>query len=253
MEQEPRKATDVILSLESKIEVLLSIVRNQDLNIKLLSNKLNSLLDKLDKIENTPSEPKVVIEAVNTLPLNQAKQNIFQEEKNVEIETDFTLKVDQTPQGFRRTSRPETFSPKQEDVSVFPVQLPKMPPGRSEQDAQIIVDFSNKPGNESKKQTKIKEKDPNNLSIPVVQRVVDKNGKSVFLADVEILDSTSNEQISKVRTNGTGKWMATLPVGEYKVVIRKRESLTKETMEALQNLQVDGTQSPLELQTVIIK
>jgi len=49
VEKEPRKATDIILNLESKVDILLSIVRSQDLNIKILSNKLNSIIEKLEQ------------------------------------------------------------------------------------------------------------------------------------------------------------------------------------------------------------
>jgi predicted phage tail protein len=89
--------------------------------------------------------------------------------------------------------------------------------------------------------------------VPVEQRVVDRNGKSVFLADVEIMDVSSGEQVSKSRTNGTGKWMAALPLGNYKVTVRKLESLTREKVEAIQTIKVDGTESPLKLPMVIIK
>jgi hypothetical protein len=47
--------------------------------------------------------------------------------------------------------------------------------------------------------------------------------------------------------------MASLPIGAYRVLIRKRESLTKEKLEAAQDIQVDGSQSPLDLPIMIIK
>ena len=94
---------------------------------------------------------------------------------------------------------------------------------------------------------------PTGNSIPVVQRIVDKNGKSVFLADVEIYNSANMESVAKVRTSGNGKWSAPLSVGKYRVVIRKRESLTKEKIEITQDITVDGTQSLLELPMMIIK
>ena len=90
-------------------------------------------------------------------------------------------------------------------------------------------------------------------SIPVVQRILNKDGKSVFLADVEITDLASSQSVYKGRTNGTGKWMASLGVGAYRVVIRKKESAQQARMEAIQDVQVDGSRSPLELQTLIIK
>ncbi len=250
MEKEPRKATDIILNLESKVDILLSIVRSQDLNIKILSNKLNSIIEKL---EQEAPKSKFIVEAVQ----NTTTETLFgfnnipvEEEKSIEVDPDFTVKLDNSPQGFRRVSRPETFSAdinKKDESSIFPMQLPNMPQGRSEQDAQIIVNTN------LKQEKKVNKKEPSSGSVPVMQRIVDKNGKSVFLADVEIIDVSSGEQASKTRTNGTGKWMATLSPGDYKVIIRKRESLTKEKIEVIQDVRVDGTQSPFDLQTMIIK
>jgi hypothetical protein len=57
----------------------------------------------------------------------------------------------------------------------------------------------------------------------------------------------------KTRTNGTGKWMASLALGNYRVTIRKHDSATNTKLEATQDIQVDGTQSPLELQALIIR
>ena len=249
MEKEPRKATDVLLDLESKIEILLAIVKSQDLNIKLLSNKLNSVMEKLEQYTSTPS--KITVEAVES-----KDDRFFQEDENkqIPVSSDFNLSVDTNPQGFRRTSRPETYSgdnmylARQEPIMPSaPIQIPSIPTGSPEvkvSDEQPIINQS-----QNKKTNK---KEPSKGSVPVIQRIVDKNGKSVFLADVEVMDS-SGASIFKTRTNGTGKWMASLPIGNYKVLIRKRESVTKEKMESVQSIEVDGLQSPLELQTMIIR
>ena len=89
--------------------------------------------------------------------------------------------------------------------------------------------------------------------IPVSQRCVDKNGKSIFLANVEIIDMATSQTIFKTRTNATGKWFASLGIGAYRVTIRKMESVTKEKIEAVQDIQVDGSKSKLELPMLIIK
>lgn len=259
MDKEPRKATDVLLDLESKIEILLQIVKSQDFNIKLLSNKLNLLMEKLDK--QPAAAPKIMVEAVNTSPmaLNAAIAEPSLPEKNIPISSDFNIPTDNSPQGFRRTSRPETFSGdnmylnsgSEESVTRFPMQMPKLPQNKP---AEVVVPNAAVP---DKKTNKHQEAEPaekeSQGSIPVVQRIVDKNGKSIFLAEVEVLDLAKGDVVFKTRTNGTGKWMASLPIGSYRVMIRKRESVSKEKMEAGQDIHVDGTQSPLELQTMIIR
>ena len=251
MEKEPRKATDVLLELESKLDVALNIIRTQDLNIKLLSNKLNSILEKLEK-QNNPTN-KIVVEAVT----NSAPATI-DNEKNILISSEDQLSVDLNPQGFRRTSRPETFSgddsylsrPPEITAAKYPVQIPTPKSAVAE---VVVPSFPAAQQDPAPNDTKPKQKSNSSPSVPVIQRIVDKNGKSIFLADVEVIDLGNGEQVVKTRTNGTGKWMANLSVGNYRVMIRKRESVSREKMEVGQDIYVDGSQSPLELQTMIIK
>ena len=96
MSNEPRKATEVLLDIESKIDILLNIVRNQDLNIKVLSNKLNNL-----NIIKPIGVPTVEISNFTTTSESQIQ---------IPISTDTQIIVDKNPQGFRRISRPETYS-----------------------------------------------------------------------------------------------------------------------------------------------
>lgn len=251
MENEPRKASDLLLSLESKIEILLGIVQSQDLNIKILSNKLNNLLSNLEKNNSTTTPPKIVVEAVNTVSPNQA--NI------IPVVSENNLKIEDAPVGFRRTSRAETYAGDNaylntvQTTNTLPMQLPPQ--------AEVIVQknninpavantFENK--NSKKNLPKI-EKNHDSNPIPVMQRIVNSSGKSVFLADVEVIDLSSMESIFKTRTNGTGKWMASLPVGNYRVNIKKGESITKDKLEATQDIQIDGSKSPLDLPVLIIK
>lgn len=251
MEKEPRKATEVILALESKIDNLLQIIRSQDLNIKLLSNKLNAIIEKLEKQEQPT--PKIIVEAVSS----QSNISLPSEDpnKNIPVSSDFNIDVDSSPQGFRRTSRPETFAGDNaylhhdDTGNRFPMQIPQMQPNK----AEVIF---NPPSKEDIKATDYKKKASKKEAggeIPVVQRVVDKNGKSIFLAEVEILNPNSGDSIFKTRTNGTGKWMASLPIGIYRVMIRKRDSSSKDKIESGQDIEVTGDSSPLELQTLIMR
>jgi len=241
LSNEPRKATDVLLELETKIDILLSIVRSQDLNIKVLSNKLNTLMANKQSI-NVNQPPPVTVEAVNT-----AFRVVQDQKPQIPISSEEKLPIDENPKGFRRTSRPETYSgdntylPKKPNPK-FPVQMPPV--------AEAIVPkealSKDPPSAEQPKENS------NHHTIPVQQRVVDKNGKSVFLADVTII-KTNGDRIFKGRTNGTGKWMAALTPDTYKVVISKRDSLTKERVDLSQEIVVDGNTTPLELKTLIFK
>lgn len=246
MEKEPRKASEVLLELEAKIDILLNIVRTQDLNIKVLSNKINTLLDKTSLIMGS-NLPK--IEVADAL-LNTYKNDL---DNQIVISPDSSLPIEKEPKGFRRTSRPETYSgdnnllkTSPSVLTKFPTQIPKLtePEVIIPKEAMKFIEVS---------PILSKKENITESTIPIIQRIVDKNGKSIFLADVEILQAENKKTISKTRTNGAGKWMASLPIGEYKIIINKRESLNKEKLEIIQNIQVDGSISPLELQTMIIK
>lgn len=272
MSQEPRKATDVLLDLESKVDSLLGIIRAQDLNIKVLSNKLNDVIGRLDKQQAGP--PRITVEAASTptpqvtLPTGFVQIPAGDPERTIPITAESKLPQAETPQGFRRSSRPETYSgdnaylPRPDLDVRMPVQLPKgantAPPPQSE----IIV-----PPAATNRNAKVPQAPPpmpemnepqaqpqaSVGAIPVMQRCVDKNGKSIFLAPVEIVDLSSGQTVFKTRTNGTGKWMASLGIGAYRVTITKQASMNKEKLEAVQDIQVDGAQSPLELPMIIIK
>ncbi len=137
MEKEPRKASEVLLDLESKMDVLLGLVRSQDLTIKVLSNKLNTVMEKMDK---SPSVvPKIMVEAVNTMPNTFNQLPTLDPGKAIPVESDFNLPMDNSPTGFRRTSRPETYAgdnaylppqPKAQEPR-FPTQIPR-PSGQTE-------------------------------------------------------------------------------------------------------------------------
>lgn len=258
-----RKASDIILSLESKIDILLKTVQAQDLTIKVLSNKLNTVLEKLDK-QPTTIVSKPTIESTNTqLPFQSVTD--FNTERDVLITPNNQLLTDNSPIGFRRTSRPETFEKNEiKQVSkpmgpppgrdpgelVIPKNVVKSPPQSMPQPMRVTEEKAPELLNNANRN--ITNTDFSKISVPVMQRVVDKNGKAIFMAQVEIISNETRE-ITKVKTQGTGKWMATLPVGTYKVLIHKLETLSKQEMKSIQEIKVDGKQSKIELETLIMK
>jgi hypothetical protein len=277
MDQEPRKATDVLLDLESKLIVLLDLVRTQDLSIKILSNKFNEVMARLEKVQNGP--PRVIVETTAP-PIAPPMPSSFTQlpagfaEKTVPIVAEANLPQDNSPQGFRRNSRPETYVGGKNVAPVVlgpppqaPSQGPQPPPGRQgtanpppgRMDAQVPPAAAvSGPIALPPPMTNVgMAQQPMPVSaqgqIPVMQRCVDKNGKSIFLADVSIVDIATEQPVSKTRTNGTGKWAAPLGIGSYRITVRKQGSSIKEKIEAVQEIHVDGSQSPLDLPMMIIK
>lgn len=246
---EPRKASDVLLALEAKVNALIGLMGAVELNQRIISNKLTDLLGAQGK-----EPPKFTVESVNTLPptLDPAR--------NIPVSAEDTLPQENEPKGFRRTSRPETFAgdnarlnrPKPAEETIkYPVQIPRGNKAEVivQTHPQPVVPVTPPPVNPEVREPTLRSSN----GIPVMQRMVDGTGKSIFLADINIIDNSSKESIFKGRTNGTGKWFASLTVGEYTVIMSKRNAATKEPMEIRQTIQVDGTKSPLELQTCIIK
>jgi hypothetical protein len=274
---EPRKASEVILKLEEKLDVALGLIRTLDLNIKILSNKLNSVQEALAK--KADEAPKFTVEAVNntrppTPVFSQFQQNpVMDPEKQIPVEAEFRLPMEAEPKGFRRISRPETFAGDDAYLPANAAQVDKQlnankpappPPGRGPvmvpppgRTAEVVVPPAQtkkaapetpKPAKQAKVPVSVVQN-----AIPVEQRVVNQHGKSMYLADVEIIDLSTMQPVFKTRTNGMGKWMASLGMGQYRVIIRRMEPTTKERMEVTQDIEVDGTQSPLTLPSIIVK
>jgi len=238
MEKEPRKASEIILAMENKIDILLGIVRSLDLNIKILSNKFNQLSEKREVLP-----PKITMEAVHIATPHVPLQSTFQPdpERAIIIDPENNSFMEESPKGFRRTSRPETFSGDNAYLPL-PKELPK---------AEVIV-----PNRETSAQSKEPPKQImqtlQHSVIPTMQRVVNRNGKSIFLADVEITNLKTRE-VKRTRTNGTGKWTAALEAGSYQVAVKKQEAASNEMLEVVQDINIDGKTSPLELNILIIK
>ena len=219
---EPRKASEIILSLESKVEQLIKLHQALDFNVKLISNKLNDIIAAVNNAKPV-SAPSFTVEAPKTIAITKENQ----------------LPIENAPIGFRRTSRPETFTPTSPggaEIKLAPIK--PEPPAEAMAKEQIISTPSIK---------------SSGSVISVQQRITDNSGKAVFLANIEIIDKQSKNVVFKGRTNGIGKYAASLPIGEYQVSIKKAKSLEKPEINELQNLIVDGAQNPLNLPLVIIK
>jgi hypothetical protein len=239
-----RKATDVLLDLEKKIDAILGIVRSQDLQLKILSNKLS---DAASNMRNAPAaSPKFTMEAVNVSkqvvqPLQSQQFLNLNDERQVAVSAENALPIELEPKGFSRTSRSDTYA---DEPIKYPIQMPSQ-----NKHAEITVPIK---AFQQQEPAVVKENQMQN-AVPVSQRVVNSTGKSLFLADVELIDLTTMQQVHKTRTNGSGKWLASVVPGNYRIIISKLEMPSKQKLEATQDVMIDGSNSPYELQTIIIK
>jgi hypothetical protein len=158
MSDEERKATDVLLSIESKLEALLNHHRTQELNLKILSNKFNSLIDNMPKylVENKSNiaQPQIKIEVADVSPIPTKGKSL-------------NLLTDSDPIGFRRTSRPETFEDKN-----------KQSDSRESSIQKVVQNFEH--ANQKENIPHIPPKLNEGAISQITQRIIDKNQKSIF-------------------------------------------------------------------------
>lgn len=89
-------------------------------------------------------------------------------------------------------------------------------------------------------------------TISVFQRVVSDGNKSIFLAEVIVNSLKTNAEIFKGKTSANGKWAANLEPGDYKVIVSKRDNISKEKKVFEQIIKIDGKTSVLELPNLVI-
>ena len=237
-----RTAIDVLLALEKKETENNFLLKSLDLNIKVLSNKITEVISLIkDAPSYEASSPDYVQLHSNQNQLFPAIPNTTPSPsiQNMKVEEEWKpaipLTTEEVPVGFRRTSRPETFEDPRITASRKNTPTPSLPVP------------------EMKVPVSIAEEAPmsNGSRMPISQRITDRNGKAMFMADVEIIDAQGHTE-AKIRTNGVGKWQASLVPGRYRVNISKFDTATKQRIQVAQDLVVDE-KTPKELQTVIIK
>lgn len=230
-----RSAADILLALEAKIDQLMQMHRNLDLNLKILSNKFNQFINASLNVPNSaPSAPPSASLPSASLPLNSLYPAAPEPPQEEFTDYNNSLSVETTPVGFRRTSRPETFDDglSKNTKSTPSLTSPAMHPAKEVQSNTIHQSLNDRK--------------------PIIQRVVDKNGKAIFMAEIEITNLQTNIVEAKTRTNGVGKWQASLAEGRYRVSLKKQQAVGKEKIEILQELDINES-TPTELQVLIIK
>jgi len=216
-ENKERTATDILLSIEDHLKTMIKLLMVQKVSTDVLSNKINKLPELLG---NKSQVKEISVEATDVnLPV-AIKANttpIKQVESN------------KTP---RRTERPTNTRTKITEDTISKEDIIK----KSTKDVLIPKDVVN------------------DKTVTLTQKIVDKNGKSVFLATVEVYDRITEEFICKTNTNGVGKFTVKLKPSEYNIIVKKIDSVSSKTMELVQqNIVVDGTKDVIDLRMAIIQ
>lgn len=241
---EPRKASDILLAIEAKLDQLLHLSRSQDLNIKILSNKFNVLTEEFRALS---------VDDGTSVPT--AKQPVAPYSGEiVSTHVEYQLPMESNPNGFRRTSRPETFV--QEPIKKSPGQAPSI---QAQAPQTELLWNPNKPKAipTTKTTTQAKSSEPATLDkvikSPVIQRVIDNNNKSIFNANVEVINTQLNSIVYTTRTSSTGAWQASLEPGTYKVNVKRQESVSKSKVNMTMEFSVATSGTLLKLPDLIAR
>lgn len=229
--KDTRKMSDIILSLEDKITVLVKTIAVQEMNNRLILDRLNKLVTQNNVMQqsNTTvanSQSKIAnTEAIITNKQSTLASSIVSP----------TQEINKLPQPIQPTENLavqfEDFKSKK--VTNRSVSKSKETPQVNSENIQSV-----KTGNK----------------IPVSQRITDQQGKDLFMADVIITDLDTNEIVSKTKTTAIGKWTAYLPIGNYSVHITKIiDANTLNKIESLQEIEINPTMKSLQLPIAIIQ
>jgi hypothetical protein len=251
---EPRKASEILLEIESKIDLLIKAIAAQNQSTITINNKLNKVIKTLSNVDFS-----AISDSENDIPefvppSNSAVPNPEFSFDPIPIETESI--------GFPRTSRPETYASQKQinqvnrkikKVEEIQVPTPAAPLPKTKRPVQGSNDEEWRTVSSPALPTRQSEENANIGKVSVSQRVVDRNSKAIFLANVEILEKKSEKLEAKTRTTSDGKWQAVLPPGTYNVVIKKTESMSKQKVELTQEIVIDGRNPSVALPMVIAK
>lgn len=218
-EQLPRKASDILLALETKVETLMKLVYNQDMLLKLIADRTNKMYSYIDELQKEYKEAQ--IQNSQDDDEDQDDQKII----NISNEHQITEAKERVGQS-RIVPRagPNAPMPPQSPILAIPNQQPAPKPQQT-------------PGNDKK--------------VPVMQRVSDHTGKDIYMATVVITDESGHE-IHKTKTNAVGKWQAQLKPAPYNIKITKTDTATKKVLETIQKITVNNSNTMITLPVVIM-
>lgn len=218
-QEQPRKASDILLSIEDKMNSLIKSMSVYDLNTKLMLSRINSIYAYIEQLK-----------AEAELQPDQIDQGTIQ------VVAQEAIPITDVPTKDRRIGRVEP-----------PVQIPQRPATPQQMQTQAQPVPVQTPQNK-----KVNVPVSSDRKVPVVQQLKYSTGGDVFMAEVSVANQ-DNELVHKTKTNAIGKWQAHLKPGKYYVSVVKTDTTTKKKIEALQELTIPNSEGTVNLPPAIIK
>jgi hypothetical protein len=121
-EIEPRKASDILLSLEDKVNTLTKIISVYDYNTKIILDRVNKIYAYIDFLQ----KEEAALAQQNAQPV-QSENDLFpqyQEKEIVQTSTEHMITEEKEPKGHRRTARSETYATDTKQVGGSEKKIP---------------------------------------------------------------------------------------------------------------------------------
>lgn len=211
---EERKASDVLLSIEQTVSEILEHLRNQDMLLKNIANRINKnnanqqpIPQKEEQVIFKDADEPKINSSVKKLP--GLKEGVFVNANQVGgvAQTDFTKELNQL-NGKRKENKPIVSNKINQHV-VVPVQ-------------QKVTFADGKP-----------------ITMASVELLINDNGNLV--------------SYKKIKTNATGKWTLNLPAGEYVVKVFKNRNFNNEEVRIETAIVVPQSNESVQLETIQAK
>ena len=220
-----RKASEVLLSLEQRVNQQEHYFKNMDMLLKKLVNQVSALEKALTQ-PITEEEKQYYAQTPGGLQHQQIPAGMKspqpQPQQTPQRIPGLKPSVISAPDGTLNNVREEeevNFEPYQPDEGL---QVEKAPQGKRRD-----VRYTNDPVQQKR--------------IPVQQKIVyEADNRNVCLASVEIFDS-QNKLVGSSKTNNTGKWTQMLIPGKYAVSISKKGTATKQPVECSYFIEVPNS------------
>ena len=216
-----KKISEIIIELNDKTDKILQNLVNQDLLLKTIVKRLNSisLLLNNDKISNNISnEISQLTEEIKSIPsILTTSTHTYVDEKSNEIEVKETIQTDPNL-----------------------IRVPGMKEGIFLHKDTGIVHKKTIRGHQ--------------YAVPVQQKLLYSDGTPITMANVELLSEETGSLVSvkKLKTNATGKWTTNIQPGSYVVKVFKNKNHNREEVRHLADIVVPEDKSGTQLQDLII-
>ncbi len=235
-----RQATDVLLNIEKQNLEILGYLKNQDMLIK-------TLMNRLVVIEQRYVQPSSLASSVpTTTPPHGVITPKIKEDQKPHSQLP-GLKPGVVIKG--QDNNKQIVKPLNQQESSN-VDFPSYEPTQSlSQELSSSLEIETFPIGKRRDARYVEEN-----GITVQQKVLYPDGKSVSAARVEIFTKMPNSEnlilVQNKKTNATGKWTGQLPAGNYLIKVFKKGTSTTPNVDAQQSVVVPNSDDAVQLKPI---